>query len=107
MCSESSRQSLAAIIYQTGPDESFLVGTEQQLRALAHGILDQIEAARGSREVWGVSVKESGGRLTELWGDACVDGMFVTKSERDTKKLVNELRKNSGEPPIAAEGWPL
>jgi hypothetical protein len=104
--SEIDRKSVAAIMCETGYDESFLVGTEEELRALAHSILNELSKPRKSREFFGVEVTEINVKFTETMGDVCIVGIEVTKCRDDTKKLINAIRINNGEQPIAGEGWP-
>ena len=106
MGDEAQRASLPAIMYETGPDEAFLVGTEEELRALATGILERLANGQVAEDYHGVSVRRSAGRLTEAFSDVCVHGVVITETEHDTKKLINGIRVNNAEPPIASPGWP-
>lgn len=104
---DESKTSLPAIMCTTGWDESFLVGTTEELRSFANKILSEIDKPRKKRDLLGVEVSDIVDRFTEEWGDACLDGITVTNSSIDTKKLINALRIHNGEDPVAAEGWPV
>ena len=92
---------------ETGGDESFLVGTKEELKYFANKILEEIGKTRDKREILGVEVSEVTERFSHLWGDACIDGIFITDCGQDTKKLINSIRINNGEQPVAAKGWPV
>mgnify|MGYP001050261382 FL=1 len=46
------------ITYQTGENETYLIGTEEQLLSFAQAIIDSVNSAKGE-EIWGESVKVS------------------------------------------------
>ena len=104
---DKPEKSYPAIMCEIGWDESFLVGSEDELRAFANKILEEIEKPRKTREFFGAEVKEYSYRISELWGDACLDGIIITKNSLDTKKVINAVRKHNGADPIASEGWPV
>jgi hypothetical protein len=98
--------SLPAIMCEGGLDEAFLVGTVQELSALAHRILASIDQLGPMQDCLGIPSRSVSIRLTDRWGDACLDGMVVTSSSEDSRRLVNALRMNNGQAPVAADGWP-
>ncbi len=102
-----NEDSYPAVMCETGWDESFLVGTKEELRSFANKILEEIDKPRDKRDFFGAEASEVSERISELWGDACIDGIIITSNRPDTKKLINAIRINNGEDPIAAEGWPV
>ena len=97
---------MPAIMYETGPDEAFLVGTDAELRALASGILRALESPGEPADHFGVHCLSTQQPQTEVWGDVRVDGLLVTRTTAEKRQLINSIRKNNGEQPVAAEGWP-
>ena len=98
---------LPAIMYETGLDEAFLIGSVQELQTLAHRILAALEQLESGRDYFGVHTSQAADQLTSSWGDVCLDGIVVTSTSGDTRRLINAIRINNGEDPIAAEGWPM
>ncbi len=84
----------ATICWYTDPAESFLVGTKDSLRQLAHDILNQLDNEYHENEIGNVKIKWSNSEnpLTECGMDVVLDGLGIVDSEEDKNKLVNELR---------------
>ncbi len=100
-------ESMPAIMFETGHDESFLVGTKEEIRSFANQILAAVEGASGQADYLGVPCQETVGPMSSTWGDVAVCGLVITQTPTDTKRLINAIRRNNGELPICAEGWPV
>lgn len=98
----SGTRNLPAIMYETGPEESALIGTRDQLAVFARSILDRLDEIRDESDYHGVAVRflAPGNGLTESLGDIAIDGIVVVASESDRRKLLNAIRTNNGEEPI-------
>ena len=106
MNSPDELPALPAIMWETGADESFLVGSEDELRRFAQSILTLLECREQEEDFLGVKVRWATGYVTEEFGDVCVVIAAVTSDTADTRRLINAVRKNNGEAPIAGLGWP-
>jgi len=103
---DKDEESMPAIMCEAGWDEAFLVGTENELRSLAQGIIAALEAPSKSSDFLGVQCRTTTGPRSEVWGDARINGLVVTEDTTQKRSLINALRKRNGEDPVAAEGWP-
>ena len=78
------------IVYQTGPDESVLIGTESAILSFAASLLKSVADAR-SEEFLGVEVRSSD-KINEALnnlGSCALDWVIVTKSDADTQELIH------------------
>ena len=89
-----------AICYETGLDESFLVGTREDLRILAEALLNVVNSAGEPTDYLGVPTESFATRLTEVMADVVLDGISVVASSKDRRELINRIRINNGEQPI-------
>jgi hypothetical protein len=89
-----------AICYETGLDESFLVGTKDELTALAHAILDVVGQPGEPLEYLGIHTRSTTCALTEVMAEVSLDGILVVEDKHDRQELINRIRINNGEPPI-------
>lgn len=103
---ELASNSMPAIMYETGDDEAFLVGTKDEIKAFARALLDALQTTSESQNYLGISCKSIKTPSTETWGYTCIEGLIVTESVKDKKKLINAIRKNNGEPQVQVDGWP-
>jgi hypothetical protein len=97
--------SMPVCMYETGPDEGFLVGTPEDLRKFAQRILAQVEKTHPVDNYLGIPVRQTGEALTVSLGDFCIDGLCIVQSEEHKRELINRIRVNNGEPEIAPEAW--
>ena len=90
------------IMYETGPDESALIGTHEQLARFARTILDQLAQLGDESNHHGVDVRflQVDPGLNDPLGDIAIDGIVVVANESDRRKLVNAILVNNGEPQI-------
>ena len=94
------------VLDETGPDESFLVGTSAQLEAFARSILDSLGALPTPDDWHGVqaSAPRFTVMLTDPLSDVVISGVVVVQSEADRRLLVNRIRANCGERVVDWEG---
>lgn len=104
--SESTSDSMPAIMYETGDDEAFLVGSKEEIEAFAQALLCALQSKSQSQNYLGVNCKSIKTPRTEQWGFTCVEGLLVTESVKDKRRLINAIRKNNGEPQVQVDGWP-
>lgn len=83
------------VTYQTGPDESVLIGTEQQILKLAQALIDSVINAKPARpEIYGGHMLfESDvvyGKLDPC-GTTALDWVLVTASPEETKKVIQAV----------------
>ena len=97
---------MPAIMYETGEDEAFLVGSKEEIEAFAQAILHALKGPSESLDYLGVKCKSTRAPRTETWGFTCVEGLLVTETVTDKKKLINAIRKNNSIPQVQVEGWP-
>lgn len=95
----------AAICWDMDTSESFLVGTKENLKQLAESILAKLEQETKESELCGVKIQSptSNSSLTELGLDIVLNGMAIVENEKDTVRIVNELRSLNGMLPFAEE----
>lgn len=95
-----------AIMYETGPDESALIGTRDQLATFAQTILDRLDQRGSERNYHGVEgiLLATDHGLTDPLGDIAINGLVVVADEWNRRKLVNAIRTNNGELPIDWDG---
>lgn len=84
-------------MYETGLDESLLIGTREQIRALGEHMIRLSEAEGSKEDYLGVNVIMIPGGLTEVSCDVVLDGVVITESELDTRELINRIYRNNGE----------
>lgn len=89
-----------AVCYETGLDESFVVGTREELRKLAMELLAVTEARGDEIDYLGVPVHFVSERLTEHMGDIVLNGVAIVASTAAKRDLMNRIRRKNGEPPI-------
>lgn len=89
-----------AVCYETSLDESFLVGTREELRKLAMELLAVIEVRGDEIDYLGVPVHFVSERLTEHMGDIVLDGVAIVEDVAAKRELMNRIHRNNGEPPI-------
>ena len=96
-----------AILCETGPDESFLLGTRDQLAELANNILHMISESVEST-VWGdkkVELPECPKGLTDPMAETAIWSVVIVDTESDRRSLMNQIRINGGETPIDWDGY--
>lgn len=103
---KSDSNSMPAIMYETGEDEAFLVGSKNEIQAFAQALLDALQTQSEPQSYLGISCKSIQTPKTEIGGFTCIKGLLVTESEIDKRKLINAIRKNNGEPQVHVVGWP-
>jgi hypothetical protein len=90
------------VLDETGPDESFLVGTSAQLEAFARSILDSLRELPAPDDWHGVRASQP--RFTDVLTDplseVVISGVVVVQSETDRRSLVNRIRANCGDPTV-------
>ncbi len=89
-----------AVCYETGLDESFLVGTLEEIRALGQALLDAASSEGKSVEFLGVPARSVSFALSEPMAEVVLDGIVLVKTKQDRQELMNRIRINNGEPPI-------
>ncbi len=90
-----------AILDETGPDESFLVGTRDQFETLLLELRALLETKGVERNIRGIDVEVcSSGRLTESMAHTCFDSIFIVNSEEDRKRFVSASLEACGDEPI-------
>jgi len=94
------KQDKPAVCYQTGLDESFLVGTRSELIAFAQSILDAVDSEVPAQDHWGVEARSVVQSLTEVMAHVVIDGILIVDSTSDRYKLMNRILENNGESPI-------
>lgn len=96
-----------ALLSTTANDETFLLGTREQLVALAQRILDQAAAETESSCWEGITVTQPhcSPSLTDPMSDLAISGVVVVRSESDRRTLMNKLRINDGLDPIDWEAY--
>ena len=97
---------MPAIMYETGEDEAFLVGSKEEIEAFAKEILHALQEPSESMDYLGVKCKSTRAPRTETWGFTCIEGLLVTENVTEKKKLINAIRKNNGIPQVQVVGWP-
>ena len=90
----------AAICYETGLDESFLIGTREELRAFAEEVLGALNSPGEPTDYLGVPTESFTFRLTEVMADVVLDGILVVANCEDRKELINRIRINNREMPV-------
>jgi hypothetical protein len=80
------------MVHETGPDESVLIGTEQQILRLAQALIDSVVEAKPARSglPGGVMLLESNavsGKLDPC-GTVALDWVLITSSQEDTAMVV-------------------
>ena len=95
-----------AICYETGLDESFLVGTKKELLNFAQSIIDTLNGPKEQLDYFGIKTEtpKTTSSLTEPMLEIVFDGLLVVTSKEDRRSLVNKIRVNNGESPIDWEG---
>ena len=95
-----------AICYETGLDESFLVGTKEELFNFAQSIIEILNGPKKLLDYYGVKTEspKTTLALTESMSEIVIDGLLVVASKEDRRSLVNKIRVNNGESPIDWEG---
>ncbi|MEM9998576.1 MAG: hypothetical protein AAF809_12825 [Bacteroidota bacterium] len=93
-------------MWETGPDEAFLIGSEDELRRFAQNILALLNRQDQDEKFLGIDVSWASGYLTEKLGDVSIVSVAVTADNQATKRLINAVKRNNGEAPIASVGWP-
>lgn len=88
------------ILYETGPDESFLLGTREELVAFAQKILQSLDEPMMENSYQEIPFQMANVALNDSLGDATIDNLFVVASIEDKHKLVNKIRVNNGLLPI-------
>lgn len=84
-----------AVCDETASDESFLVGTREQLQAFASAIFELVSEPQESRDWHGVKVSMPRSPiLTEPLCDVVLTGVVLVNSEEDRRRLVNSIRSN-------------
>ena len=83
----------AVITAQTGWNEAFLVGTEQELLDFAQNIIDSVKAAK-SDEFFGEQVKASNNIYGKLASHSEVqfDWLVVTNGSEQTLEIANKVQ---------------
>ena len=89
-----------AICYETGLDESFLVGTRTELIAFAHAVIAATTKPGEPLEYLGIKTLSIPCALTETMADVTLDGIIVVENEHDRRDLINRIRTNNGEMPF-------
>jgi len=89
-----------AVCYETGLDESFLVGTPAEIRALGQTLLDAATSEGDSTDYLGVPTRSVPAALSEPMAEVVLDGVLLVKTKQDRQELMNRIRLNNGEPPI-------
>jgi len=91
-----------AICYENGLDESFLVGTKEELLNFAQSIIDILNGPKNPLDYYGVKTEspKTTIALTESMSEIVIDGLLVVASKEDRRSLVNKIRVNNGESPI-------
>jgi len=85
------------IMYETGLDESFLVGTREQIKALGEQLVRMSETAAAGSDYLGIKVIDLPGPLSEIGCDVVLDAVILTESEGDARELINRIFANNGE----------
>jgi len=84
----STKNNLPIATYQTGPEETFLVGTKEQIKVLAKTLLDAVEDTSEEEffgVVAGVNVLKSS--ILDAKGDFSFDHIVVVKDSEDKDKI--------------------
>lgn len=96
---------MPAIMFTTDIDESFIVGSEKELRSFANHILNSLENGIEKHNLLGINSISVSETYTDPFGDVCIHGIVVTDSDQDTKRLVNRIRKSNEEPMVGTSDW--
>ncbi|MEM7335452.1 MAG: hypothetical protein AAF490_25460 [Chloroflexota bacterium] len=101
--------SKTAVIYETGPDESWLIGTKEELHTFASQIVELVNQNTESRDMFGVNCQlpTSTEKLTEPMTEISFNGLIIVDSEKERRMLINANRKNNGLAPIDWKGHDL
>ena len=87
-----STQGRPIIEYQTGPDESVVVGSEKEILALEKSLIESVVSSE-DEEFGGVQLKSSNnvaGVLDPIGGVA-LDWVLITKTEDDKKEVTKRI----------------
>ena len=84
----STKNDLPVATYQTGPEETFLVGTKEQIEAFAKTLLDAVQNT-SEEEFFGVpaKVKVLKKPVLDSKGDFSLDHIVVVKDIEDKDKI--------------------
>ena len=95
-----------AVVTEFSLDESFLLGTKEQLTDLAHAILRAVEGPFHESNWQGISVQQSltDQSLTEPMSEVAIHGVTIVETNNDRRLLVNYFRTCNGEDPIDWQG---
>lgn len=91
-----------AVVTETALDESFLLGTKEQLINFARSILRAVESPMHQSRWNGVTVQTPSidQSLTEPMSEVVIRGISVVENENDRRVLVNYFRAVNGDTPI-------
>lgn len=80
----TTKNDLPVATYQTGPEETFLVGTKEQIEALAKTLLDAVQNT-SEEKFFGVQagVKVLKKPIMDSKGDFSIDHIVVVKNTED------------------------
>ncbi|ELA3113568.1 hypothetical protein ACRTC9_21675 [Vibrio vulnificus] len=80
------------ITSQTGWNEAFLIGTEEELLSLANTIIDSVKSAKKD-EFFGESVKTSNQVFSKLapYSEVQFDWLVVTNSNEQTLEIATKV----------------
>jgi len=107
MMQTGRQKSLPAIMHEQDYDESFILGSANEIKAFALAILEALEGAKDSKNYLCVECKLTKFPNTDSWGETRITGLVITNTENDKRKLINAIRKNNGVEQISADGWPV
>ncbi|NQV27004.1 MAG: hypothetical protein HQ518_21855 [Rhodopirellula sp.] len=102
----AKKEEKPAICYETGLDESFLVGTKEELLDFANSIIHLLNIPAQECDYHGVNTEQPKVvySLTEPMSDIVIDGIVIVESKDDRRDLINKMRINNDEVPIDWEG---
>lgn len=95
-----------AICYETGFDEAFLVGTEEELSHFAHSILRLLGEQQKTMHYHGVITRQplKNSQLSEPMSEIALESIVIVDSKKDRRELINKIRINGGMAPIDWDG---
>lgn len=81
-------------------DESFLIGTKEELSEFANKILNFIQNPGMKTKLLNFDTYSLSDNFTEDVYDICLHGLVITDSEHDKEAIINYYRTNEGLEPI-------